>query len=789
MAAAADDDRRSRSHQSSRLASKRARIEAHNKEESLLVACRNNNCPYFRRRVHFFSEYDASEGETSDWGPDDNSRVVVAKSSRMHSSTLSWRPAPSGCMSGTLNDVLMFTNNNRPTLQEMSEDKDVVAAAADRDLNSIEWQFLRDHHHALNNINKSSSAGRPAKLITSSDLEFRLPFGNTTSQKQQQHVMAPNPAAQWDGSPRNNSPVNSRVAVNYLGSFGPSRPLNSSTCTVDHAPGFRSTLDGTQLLTTTSCRDEVTDKRKSEEFSRDAPVLSSLILGRGGQTSAAHQLFGCGSLSQATATKGGQQQVNNVHKAAPNFRNLFPEQSSSLSSVLTQESLSGNDVNEHHPHKKQRRYDFIDVPGASGTLSQTDHHYRNSSSYPPGGISPLSNIIDKSTIINPAASFSPSLQQQEPERLPFSANNNSNSPLQNLTLSSFPQVSNSSQLPLKFSSNDTSPARNSQVDSRHASTYPQSLRTSSVPRGAGFQLSGGGGYKALNLMDGSTNCNNQTPNVGRDYLQSAGAMSHICSVRPTGVESAAAGRAAWPAGFINFPSAGVLEGGMIPGLMSSSRRLLLDPEHHHHGPHLRNELGGDDREFHRIRPISESQIRLVIQKQLTTTDVGSLGRIILPKKEAETHLPHLPDKEGIEMCLYDYDVDRTWVMKYRFWPNNKSRMYLLENTGEFAKYHGLQQGDLLLIYRQLPARYVLRVKKMAPPLRLVTPPRSINSESGGASAAEDLVSAVAAAAGTETVSPGSRTLSSSASSRTLSSSSAAAGSNLKEIMAAAITTS
>lgn len=57
---------------------------------------------------------------------------------------------------------------------------------------------------------------------------------------------------------------------------------------------------------------------------------------------------------------------------------------------------------------------------------------------------------------------------------------------------------------------------------------------------------------------------------------------------------------------------------------------------------------------------------------------------------------------------------------------------------------------------------VLRVKKMAPPLRLVTPPQSI-SESGGA---EDLVSGAA-----ETVS--SRALTSSASSRTLNSSSAA----------------
>lgn len=40
----------------------------------------------------------------------------------------------------------------------------------------------------------------------------------------------------------------------------------------------------------------------------------------------------------------------------------------------------------------------------------------------------------------------------------------------------------------------------------------------------------------------------------------------------------------------------------------------------------------------RVHPISESQLRLVIQKQLTTTDVGSLGRIILPKVRCPSYI-------------------------------------------------------------------------------------------------------------------------------------------------------
>ncbi|BBN01546.1 hypothetical protein Mp_2g08260 [Marchantia polymorpha subsp. ruderalis] len=628
----------------------------------------------------------------------------------MHS-TVSWRPAPSGCMSGTLNDVLMFTSRNRPATLEMSEDKDVE----DKDLNPIEWQLLRD------GVNGTNSRPKP------SDPDFRLPFGSS----QKQHVMAP-AAPQWD-SARNS--MDGRVVVNYLRSFGPGRS-DSSTCSVEgQVRGIRRSLDG-HLLSSMVNRDEVPDRE--EEFGTESQGLSSLILGQGVHSSA--QLFGCGLVVQSAATKGQQQ----VHRA-PHFRNLFPEQSSSFSSVLTQESLP-SDVNEHiHPQKKPRRYDFVE-PLSQAEIDtirlNEESHYRNS--YPPRG-APLADFIDAHHSYKiPAASFSTSL----PDRPTFT----SNIPLQNLSLSNY-QVSSPS-VPLKSSSNDTSSARTPLVDYSYSSVdtkLQNGMR--SVARG-GPLLSGGGGFKPLNLMDGPTQAA-----VSRDYLQS-GSMGQVCSIRPTSMETGS--RAAWPAGFINFPPPTLESSGcVIPGM--SSRRSLLDLDHHHHHHHHHHhEMAAEEREVQRVHPISESQLRLVIQKQLTTTDVGSLGRIILPKKEAETHLPHLPDKEGIEMCLYDHDVDRTWIMKYRFWPNNKSRMYLLENTGEFAKYHGLQQGDLLLIYRQLPARYVLRVKKMAPPLRLVTPPQSI-SESGGA---EDLVSGAA-----ETVS--SRALTSSASSRTLNSSSAA----------------
>ncbi|XP_078447296.1 uncharacterized protein LOC144716118 isoform X1 [Wolffia australiana] len=101
-------------------------------------------------------------------------------------------------------------------------------------------------------------------------------------------------------------------------------------------------------------------------------------------------------------------------------------------------------------------------------------------------------------------------------------------------------------------------------------------------------------------------------------------------------------------------------------------------------------------------------LRFLLQKELRKSDVGSLGRMVLPKKEAEAHLPILMAREGIYMCMEDMETFHTWTFKYRFWPNNKSRMYILENTGEFVKRHGLKLGDFVMLYRDdYRQRYVL----------------------------------------------------------------------------------
>ncbi|CAO1940665.1 unnamed protein product [Urochloa humidicola] len=110
---------------------------------------------------------------------------------------------------------------------------------------------------------------------------------------------------------------------------------------------------------------------------------------------------------------------------------------------------------------------------------------------------------------------------------------------------------------------------------------------------------------------------------------------------------------------------------------------------------------------------ADQNMRFLLQKVLKQSDVGSLGRIVLPKKEAEVHLPELKTRDGISIPMEDIGTSRVWNMRYRFWPNNKSRMYLLENTGEFVRSNELQEGDFIVIYSDVKSgKYLIRGVKV-----------------------------------------------------------------------------
>nr|XP_043638340.1 B3 domain-containing transcription factor ABI3 [Erigeron canadensis] len=115
---------------------------------------------------------------------------------------------------------------------------------------------------------------------------------------------------------------------------------------------------------------------------------------------------------------------------------------------------------------------------------------------------------------------------------------------------------------------------------------------------------------------------------------------------------------------------------------------------------------------------TEKNLKFLLQKVLKQSDVGSLGRIVLPKKEAESHLPDLDSRDGISIAMEDIGTSQVWNMRYslRFWPNNKSRMYLLENTGDFVKANGLQEGDFIVLYSDVKCgKFLIRGVKVRQP--------------------------------------------------------------------------
>ncbi|KAK7336143.1 hypothetical protein VNO77_16676 [Canavalia gladiata] len=112
------------------------------------------------------------------------------------------------------------------------------------------------------------------------------------------------------------------------------------------------------------------------------------------------------------------------------------------------------------------------------------------------------------------------------------------------------------------------------------------------------------------------------------------------------------------------------------------------------------------------REIDHRRLRFLFQKELKNSDVSSLRRMILPKKAAEAFLPALESKEGIPITMDDLDGLHVWSFKYRFWPNNNSRMYVLENTGDFVNTHGLRFGDSIMVYQDSQNHnYVIQAKK------------------------------------------------------------------------------
>lgn len=86
---------------------------------------------------------------------------------------------------------------------------------------------------------------------------------------------------------------------------------------------------------------------------------------------------------------------------------------------------------------------------------------------------------------------------------------------------------------------------------------------------------------------------------------------------------------------------------------------------------------------------------VMFEKGLTQSDTSGAGRIVIPKAVAEGHFPNLSEPAGIVLRLVDV-FGSTRGLRFRYWVNNNSRMYIVEGTLPLLKTFKLGVGDVLM---------------------------------------------------------------------------------------------
>ncbi|KAH6832412.1 hypothetical protein C2S53_007272 [Perilla frutescens var. hirtella] len=108
-----------------------------------------------------------------------------------------------------------------------------------------------------------------------------------------------------------------------------------------------------------------------------------------------------------------------------------------------------------------------------------------------------------------------------------------------------------------------------------------------------------------------------------------------------------------------------------------------------------------DQELQQISGDSNSTIVPLFEKVLSASDAGRIGRLVLPKACAEAYFPQISQPEGLPLRIQDVK-GKEWVFQFRFWPNNNSRMYVLEGVTPCIQSMQLQAGDTVTFSRMDP---------------------------------------------------------------------------------------
>ncbi|OIW04413.1 hypothetical protein TanjilG_32605 [Lupinus angustifolius] len=118
-----------------------------------------------------------------------------------------------------------------------------------------------------------------------------------------------------------------------------------------------------------------------------------------------------------------------------------------------------------------------------------------------------------------------------------------------------------------------------------------------------------------------------------------------------------------------------------------------------------------DQELEKLSTDLKSTVVPLFEKVLSASDAGRIGRLVLPKACAEAYFPHISHSEGIPLQFQDVKGNE-WTLQFRFWPNNNSRMYVLEGVTPCIQSMQLNAGDTVTFSRIDPGdKFVLGFRR------------------------------------------------------------------------------
>ncbi|XP_055808387.1 B3 domain-containing protein Os07g0563300-like isoform X2 [Solanum dulcamara] len=105
--------------------------------------------------------------------------------------------------------------------------------------------------------------------------------------------------------------------------------------------------------------------------------------------------------------------------------------------------------------------------------------------------------------------------------------------------------------------------------------------------------------------------------------------------------------------------------------------------------------------------LQKISINPLFQKLLSASDADlALSRLVIPKKCAEIPLAYFPRLSGphkIPINILDTE-GKEWNFRFRFWPNSRSKMYVLEGLRDYMVSKKWQAGDVVTFYRIEPGQ-------------------------------------------------------------------------------------